>query len=84
MVKNLSGLVHTVGEKIYHFVCDNDAPLTDVKDALFQFMGQVSKIEDAVKANAAATATAAAAAQATAITEAPGAIYTDAESSVGI
>ncbi len=52
MVKNLSGLVHTVEGKVYNFICDHDAPLSHVKEALFQFMGQVTKIEDTVKANA--------------------------------
>jgi len=50
MLKNLSRLEHVIGDKVYHFVCDNDSPLNEVKEALFQFLKYVGQIEDSVKA----------------------------------
>jgi len=50
MLKNLSSLEHKAGDKIYHFICDTDSPLNDVKDALFQFLKFVGQVEDTVKA----------------------------------
>lgn len=50
MLKNLSRLEHIAGNKVYHFICDQDSPLNEVKDALFQFLKYVGQVEDAVKA----------------------------------
>lgn len=60
MLKNISQLEHAVGDKVYHFMCDSNSPLNEVKDALFQFLKYVGQVEDAVKAQ-----------QAQAVAEAP-------------
>lgn len=51
MIKTEAQLEHKIGEKIFHFLCDNDSPLHEVKEALSQFMAHVVGIENAVKAN---------------------------------
>lgn len=56
MLKNLAQLEHVVSGKAYQFVCAVDAPIQDVKDALFQFLKYVGNIEDQAKAQAAAAA----------------------------
>jgi hypothetical protein len=50
MLKNISQLECKVNDKIYHFTCDMDAPLHEVKEAIFQFQLYVGRIEEAVKA----------------------------------
>ena len=50
MLKNITQIEAKVGEKSYHFSCDQDAPLQDVKEALFRFQKYVGQIEDAIKA----------------------------------
>ncbi len=50
MLKNIARLEAKVGEKVYQLLCDNDSPLNELKDALFQFLKYVGQIEDAVKA----------------------------------
>jgi hypothetical protein len=37
MLKNLIRLEHKIGEKVYHFLCDTDSPIGEVKEALMQF-----------------------------------------------
>ena len=49
MLKNIAQLAHVIGGRLYHFLCDHDAPLPDVKEALFQYQKYVGSIEDAVK-----------------------------------
>jgi hypothetical protein len=49
MIKNLSQLEHKIGERVYHFSASMDSPINEVKDALFQFMKYVGKIEDAAR-----------------------------------
>jgi hypothetical protein len=49
MIKNISRLEHVINEKLYHFTCDMDSPIENVKDALFQFMKYVGQIEDNIK-----------------------------------
>lgn len=56
MLKNLSGLEYKGAQKIYHFMCDQDSPLNEIKDALFHFTKYVGQIEDAIKAQQAAEA----------------------------
>jgi hypothetical protein len=53
MLKNLSSLVHTIQEKTYQFICDQDSPLDNVEEALFQFLNYVRQVKEAVKAQAA-------------------------------
>jgi len=46
MLKNISQLEFVAGGKIYHFNCDSDAPLPNVKEALNKFIHFVCQIED--------------------------------------
>jgi hypothetical protein len=41
MFKTLAKLEHKVGERIYQFACDGDAPLGEVHDALARFKGHL-------------------------------------------
>lgn len=50
MLKNLVKLEHIVANKAIHLLCDNDAPLASVKEALCQFLKYIGQIEDQVKA----------------------------------
>lgn len=50
MLKNITRLEHTIGDKVYHFTCDSDSPLPHVKEALFQFLKDVGNIEDQTRA----------------------------------
>lgn len=49
MLKNLSRLEHVIENKVYHFVCDMDSPLNQIKDSLFQFIKYVGQVEDSLK-----------------------------------
>jgi hypothetical protein len=49
MLKNMAQLEHIIENKIFHFVCENDAPLHFVKEALFQFQKYIGQIEDMAK-----------------------------------
>lgn len=46
MLKNVVQMTVQVGEKVFHFLCDPDAPLNHVKEALFQFSKIVGDIEN--------------------------------------
>ncbi len=50
MMKNMVKLEHVIGDRVFHFLCDNDSPLNEVKDAVLEFLKYVGKIEDQVKA----------------------------------
>ena len=50
MLKTIAKLEIKLNERNYQFLCDNDAPLSDVKEVLFQFVKYAGQIEDAVKA----------------------------------
>lgn len=52
MLKNISRLEFIIGEKVYHFVCDQDSPLDNCKEALFQFTKFIGQIQDQMKAAA--------------------------------
>jgi len=45
MLKNIVKLEHKVGDRVYQLLCDNDSPLQEVKDAIFQFSGFVAGVE---------------------------------------
>ncbi len=45
MIQNVTKLEVKVGEKIYQFLCDQDSPITGVKEALIQFMSYSVNIE---------------------------------------
>jgi hypothetical protein len=49
MLKNISRLEFKINERDYHFLCDMDSPLNDVKEALFQFQNYCMAIEVQVK-----------------------------------
>lgn len=49
MLKNISKLELKVGEKVYQFICDNDSPLSDIKEAIFQFQKYIGVVEDNIK-----------------------------------
>lgn len=49
MLSNKTQLAFTIGTRVYHFLADQDSPLNEAKEALFQFMKCVGQIEDAVK-----------------------------------
>ena len=53
MIKSITRLEHKVGERVYHFLCDQDAPVGEVHDALCAFKAKtVEIINAAVKAEA--------------------------------
>ena len=41
MIKGITRLEHKVGDRAYHFLCDQDAPLGEVHDALAKFKSYV-------------------------------------------
>ncbi len=50
MLRNLVKFEHVIGEKIYHFLCDNDSPIEHVKESLVQFIKMAGQVEDQIKA----------------------------------
>ena len=50
MLSNLVQLAHQIENKVCRFICDNDTPISVIKEALFQFQKYVGAIEDAAKA----------------------------------
>lgn len=44
MIKNIAQLEHKIGDRIYKFLCDSDAPLGEVHDALAKFKTHVVSI----------------------------------------
>jgi hypothetical protein len=48
MLKNIVKLEHQIGDKSYQFICDNDAPLTSVKETLVKFIQYVGTLEDQI------------------------------------
>ena len=51
MLKNITRLETTVGEKTGHLYLDNDTPIPVVKEMLVQFLSFVSNIETEAKKN---------------------------------
>jgi len=49
MLKNIAQLEVKINERIHKFLTDHDAPLPEVKEALFQFLKYIGHIEDSVK-----------------------------------
>jgi hypothetical protein len=49
MLKNIAKLEVKVGDRNYQLFVDNDSPLNDIKDALFQFSKYVGYVEDQAK-----------------------------------
>jgi len=50
MLKNIVKFEVQIGEKIYHLLCDNDSPINDVKEALFQITKAVAEVEQKITA----------------------------------
>jgi len=50
MIKNVTKFELAIGDRIYHFLCDMDTSIGDVKEALFQLQKMVGQIEDNIKA----------------------------------
>jgi hypothetical protein len=50
MLKNIVRLEFTVADKVYHFMCDNDAPIEHIKEALFQCQKYIGQVEDNIRA----------------------------------
>lgn len=51
MIKNICRLEYKIEERLFHLLCDNDAPINQVKEACCQFIKYAGQIEDAVKSN---------------------------------
>lgn len=49
MIKNISRLECLVKDKAYQLTCDMDSPLSDVKEALFQFQKHIGQLEDHIR-----------------------------------
>ncbi len=49
MLKNISQLETKIEEKSFRFSCDIDAPLPNIKEALFQFLKYIGQVEDHIK-----------------------------------
>lgn len=49
MLKNISKLECKIGEKPYQLLCDIDSPISDAKEALFQFAKYLGQLEDNAK-----------------------------------
>lgn len=56
MLKNISRLEHVIGDKVYHFICDQDSPLHEVKESVLEFLKFVGRVEDNAKEQAKAQA----------------------------
>lgn len=52
MLKHLAKLEFVIENKVYQFLCDQDAPIPHVKEALFKFLQFAGQIEDAAKMQA--------------------------------
>lgn len=49
MLKNITKISCKIGERNFDLFCDNDSPLNEVKESLFEFLKIIGKIEDAAK-----------------------------------
>lgn len=49
MLKNISQLESKIADKSYYFSCEIDAPLPNIKEALFQFLKYIGQVEDHMK-----------------------------------
>ena len=50
MLKNISRLEVMIADKIYHLTCDQDSPLSHVKEAVLKFLYYVNSVEEQVAA----------------------------------
>lgn len=49
MIKVSAKVEVVVNNRIYTLICDNDAPVSDFKEALFQFQKIAASVEDAAR-----------------------------------
>lgn len=49
MFKNVAQVEVKVNDKVYRLICDNDSPIADFKEALFQFQKFAASVEDAAR-----------------------------------
>jgi len=49
MIKNKTQVETVISEKTYHFLCDQDATLENVRAALHNFLGMIDQIEERIK-----------------------------------
>ena len=47
MIKSISRFEVKINERTYQMLCENDSPLPEAKEALFQFIKYLGQIEDA-------------------------------------
>jgi hypothetical protein len=52
MLKQISQLEHIIENRAFRFVCDHDAPIHFVKEALFQMQKYIGQVEDYAKQQA--------------------------------
>jgi hypothetical protein len=56
MLKTIAKLEKQIGDKIYTFLLDSDSQISHAKEALLQFLGYVTQVEENAKAQQAAQA----------------------------
>lgn len=49
MIKTVAKLEHKIGDRVYQFICDHDAPLGEVHDALTKFRSHVVGVINSVE-----------------------------------
>lgn len=47
MIRNVSKFEVKIGERTYQMLCEMDSPISEAKEALFQFIKHLGQIEDA-------------------------------------
>ncbi len=46
MFSQLAVMMHKIGDRTYHFLCDPNSPFSEVKESLFQFTKSIGKLEE--------------------------------------
>jgi hypothetical protein len=52
VLKNISRLKVEIDGKEHIYICDQDTPLTEAKEALFRFLNFIAQIEESANQNA--------------------------------
>jgi|HubBroStandDraft_2_1064218.scaffolds.fasta_scaffold384328_2 hypothetical protein len=50
MLTNLVRFEMKSAERVYHFLCDNNSPISEVKEAIFQLTNMVAQVEANIEA----------------------------------
>lgn len=50
MLQNKAQLECKIGDRVFHFLCGQDSPIHEVRDALAQFLGFVANVDANIKA----------------------------------